>query len=106
MRGWIAAGGVWTVGLVAIIAVPGCDTGGRKDLPNDNQMLDQSAATVIVNPDKFPNITHKCLKTTGFWTTTQGNVWIVYEDPACGGTGQMLVFSNISGRTQSGDPEP
>ena len=94
------------VGVIALLALTACDTGARKDLPQENQKLDSTSATVILMPDKFPNITHKCLETTGFWTTTQGNVWIVYEDPLCGGTEQMLVFSNISGRTQSGDAEP
>jgi hypothetical protein len=94
------------VAACAATILTACDTGGRKDLPDDQQTLDESEAVVIVNPDKFPNITHKCLEQTGFWTTTQGNVWIVYEDRLCGGTGQMLVFSNISGRTQEGSSEP
>jgi hypothetical protein len=94
------------IAATCVAVLTACDTGARKDLPQDNQTLDETEATVILMPDKFPNITHKCLQTTGFWTTTQGNVWIVYEDRLCGGTGQMLVFSNISGRTQEGSSEP
>ena len=90
-----------------MLAVAACDTGARKDLPQDNQTLDETDATVYLFPDKFPNVTHKCGGTTGMWTTTQGNVWIVYEDRLCGGTGQMLVFSNISGsRATEGGSEP
>jgi hypothetical protein len=102
---WYAIAFVAWMGVMIFI-LSGCDTGARKDLPDDQQTIDESEAVVVANPDGFPNVTHKCLQTTGFWTTTQGNVWIVYEDPQCGGTGQMLVFSNISGRTQAGDSEP
>ena len=92
---------VIVVGVVAVLGA--CDTGARKDLSQDDQTLDTSEAVVIVNPDKFPNITHKCLEGTGFWTTTQGNVWIVYNDPLCpGAEGEPLVFSNISGRAPEG----
>lgn len=86
--------------VLSLLVLVACDRGARKDLPNEAQNLDTSEAVVIVNPDKFPNITHKCLEGTGFWTTTQGNVWIVYNDPLCPGSeGEPLVFSNIAGRT-------
>lgn len=94
----------WVGSALVLLTITACDTGARKDLPNDAQILDESKATVVVNPDKFPNIAHKCLESTGFWTTTQGNVWIVYNDPLCPGSeGDPLIFSNIAGRAPTSE---
>ena len=94
---------LFTVLACVVIAIAvatfltGCDRGARKDLPQENQQLDQSDADVIVMPDRFPNITHKCSGTTGFWTTTGGAVWIMFRDPDCGGEGEPFVLDNIPG---------
>src|SRR5687768_11693555 len=72
----------------ALLGSCSCDTGARKDLPQENQKLDSSTATVALFPDKFPNVARKCDGTTGYRTTTDRNVWIVFNDPDCGGTGR------------------
>jgi hypothetical protein len=91
------------VSATALISL-GCDRGARKDLEQDNQMFNTGTAVVYLNPDKFPNITHKCDETTGMWTTTQGNVWIVYNDRNCGGEGPVTIFDNIPGGEQGATP--
>lgn len=87
--------------IAVALFVSSCDTGARKDLPQENQRLVEDEATVYLQPDKFPNIVHRCDETTGMWTTTQGNVWIVYDDPACGATrgeGRApIVLDNVPG---------
>lgn len=87
--------GVVLAALITVLAA--CDRGARKDLPQEQQNLDESEAVVVVNPDKFPNLAHKCLDTTGIWTTTGGAVWIIYRDPKCGGEGEPFVIDNIPG---------
>lgn len=94
------------IGVLAVAGVLfGCDDdrGARKDLPNNNQTLDDSQATVYLFPDKYPNLAHKCDGTTGMWTTTDRGVWIIYDDVLCGGTVGGLVLSNIPGQRQAGD---
>ena len=86
------------LGVLAIA----CDTGASKDLEQENQTLNSGTAQVYLMPDKFPNLTHKCDATTGMWTTTGGNVWIVYRDPLCGGEGEITVFDNIPGSQTAG----
>ena len=85
-------------GLLCILLV-GCDTdrGARKDLPDQQQVLEDSTAQVFLMPDKFPNITHKCEGSTGMWTTTDRSVWIVYQDTMCDGDGTGQVLDNIPG---------
>lgn len=82
-----------------------CDTGARKDLPQENQSLDSSTAQIYLFPDKFPNVAHKCDGDTGLWTTTDRNVWIVYSDPKCGaplGEGrEPIVLDNIPGSSSA-----
>jgi hypothetical protein len=75
----------YVAAAAALIALAGCSDDGdaRADLPVDNQMNDVSAATIAVFPDKFPNIAFKCLKSTGFYTTTDRYVLAVFDDPAC-----------------------
>lgn len=90
---------------LALLALPiaACDTdrGARKDLPVDNQRLDESDAHVYLMPDQFPNIVHRCDSTLGIWTTTDRYVWIVYNDPSCDGTGPMTVLDNIPGSQEA-----
>jgi hypothetical protein len=90
------------VAVTLLVAATACDRGARKDLPQEQQNLDESEAVVVVNPDKFPNAAHKCVDTTGIWTTTGGAVWIVYRDLMCGGEGGMFVIDNIPGASASG----
>ena len=108
-EGWL-----WTavatpvVAVATTLALTACDTGARKDLPQENQQFDESQALVVLNPDKFPNATHKCVAdgAVGIWATTQGNVWIVYNDPLCpGAEGSPLVFDNIPGSQQQSGGE-
>lgn len=65
----------------------GCseDRVGHTDLPEDEQMVDVSNATIVAMPDGYPNIAHKCLDNTGFWTTTDRTVIIIYNDWSCPG---------------------
>jgi hypothetical protein len=81
----------------ALLALVACDRGARKDLPQGSQNLDESTADIILMPDQFPNLAHKCLDTTGMWTVTDNWVWIVYNDRMCGGEGDMVVLDNIPG---------
>lgn len=83
--------------IPALLALGACDTGARKDLPQENQELDSSTAQVYLMPDQFPNIVHKCEGTTGMWVTTGRNVWIVYQDLLCDGNGTGMVLDNIPG---------
>lgn len=83
-----------------LVLLAGCDRGARKDPPQDSQNLVEGDVTVYLQPDKFPNIVHRCDGDTGMWTTTQGNVWVVYADPACGaplGERAPIVLDNIPG---------
>jgi len=89
--------------ILSVIALAACDTGARKDLPNENQNLIQSDVEVYVNPDQFPNLVHRCTNTTGMWSTTDRYVWIVYNDPDCGGTGRVLVLDNVHRTTSGGE---
>lgn len=88
---------VFVIVFAVSIFAASCDTGARKDLPQENQRLDESDADIIVMPDDYPNIAHKCSGTTGTWTTTDNAVWIVYRDPDCGGEGEPFVLDNIPG---------
>jgi len=92
-------------GTVAVAALAACDTGARKDLPDENQKLDHSEAEIQLFPDKFPNTAHKCVGDVGTWTTTDRGVWIVYGDPKCGGSGPTLILTNVPGRTGVNDTE-
>ena len=83
--------------IAAVLALVACDRGARKDLPQSNQNLDESTADIILMPDQFPNFAHKCLGTVGQWTVTADWVWIVYNDPLCGGEGEMIVLDNVPG---------
>lgn len=91
-----------TAATLAVFAMTACDTdrGARKDLPVEQQQLDETDARVYLMPDAFPNIVHKCDGTTGLWTTTDRNVWIVYQDILCDGDGTGQVFDNIPGGAQ------
>lgn len=86
-------------GVAALLLLAACDTdrGARQDLPNSNQDLNNANVSVYLFPDKFPNLTHKCDATTGMWTDTGRDVWIVYNDPMCDGTGDPMVLDNIPG---------
>lgn len=73
--------------FIAALALFGCneDRTGHTDLPEDQQTVDVSGATIIAMPDGFPNVAHKCLETTGFWTTTDRTLILIYNDWACPG---------------------
>jgi len=82
----------------ALLFVAACtDTGAQKDLPQENQELNSATADIYLFPDGFPNIAHKCDGTTGMWTITDRNVWIIYEDLMCDGDGTGMVLDNIPG---------
>ena len=85
--------------VAALLGLTACDRGARRDLPNDSQDRDESDALVGRMPDQFPNVVHKCLpdSTTGIWSLTRDDTWIVYNDPECGGTGTILVLDNVPG---------
>jgi hypothetical protein len=89
----------WAAPALLLVVALGCDTdrGAQKDLPVSRQNLDETDAAVYLFPDGFPNITHKCDGTTGLWTTTDRNVWIMYEDLLCDGDGSGPVLDNIPG---------
>lgn len=93
--------------IVLGIAATACDVdrGARQDLPNSQQtQVTGEDADVWLFPDKFPNVVHRCADDgTGIWTTTDRNVWIVYNDPACPGANREalpLVLDNIPGAAQ------
>jgi hypothetical protein len=92
---------------VALLALSACgDTGGRKDLPDNNQTLDHGTADVALFPDRYPNVAHKCVgtnKTTGIRTTTDRYVWVYYNDPDCGGDGSGPILDNVPGSNASVD---
>jgi hypothetical protein len=97
-RPYMVGAAVCAAALIANIGLlAACDRGARKDLPQEQQNLDESEAIIVLNPDKFPNLAHKCLDTTGIWTTTDRAVWIIYRDPRCGGEGEPFVIDNIPG---------
>ena len=98
MKALISAGVMWVVATLTVVLISCSDHGARKDLPQDNQKLDTTDASIIVMPDQFPNIAHKCQDTTGFWVTTDRLTVIVYNDPACHGEGTVFVISNVPGR--------
>ena len=61
-------------------------------------MYDVSAATVVVNPDGFPNVAHKCVQSTGFWTTTDRTLILIYNDWLCPGSNlekEMVVINGV-----------
>ena len=97
---WILIVGVVIVASSLILLLSSCDDdrGARQDLPNSSQELVMDDVDVYLHPDRFPNVTHRCDDTTGIWTTTDRNVWIVYGDPLCGGSNhQVVVLDNIPG---------
>jgi hypothetical protein len=84
--------------ILLLAACSGDDTDARQDLPASNQMYDVSAATVVVNPDGFPNVSHKCVKSTGFWTTTDRTLILIYNDWLCPGANlekDMVVINGV-----------
>lgn len=93
---WVYFGAAMLV-LGIILWATACDTGARKDLPQKQQEVTEGDAEVILMPDQFPNLVHRCIDTTGIWTTTADWVWIVYNDPKCGGEGDVLVLDNVPG---------
>lgn len=84
--------------IAVVIGIAACgpsDKDARQDLPVNAQHNDLSDASIVVMPDGFPNIAHKCLNTTGFWTTTDRTLIIIYNDRQCGGEGEMVVINGI-----------
>jgi hypothetical protein len=85
---------------LALIALAACgddDEDARQDLPTENQMNDVSTATIVVFPDKFPNVAHKCLDTTGMWTTTDRILILIYNDHTCPGANLEQEMTVING---------
>lgn len=91
--------------LAALAILAGCDRGARRDLPNNSQDLDEGNALIVLMPDRFPNLAHKCVpeSTTGVWTVTNDWMWIVYNDPECGGVGAITVLDNVPGANAASD---
>jgi hypothetical protein len=95
---------VVVVALALGVLFLGCadnDNGARKDLPNENQTIDVSDAVIISMPDGFPNVAHKCLDSTGFWTTTDRITIIVYNDWQCPGSTLEQDMVVINGNPRS-----
>jgi len=85
---------------VAVLAIPlvlaaacGSDPPARDDLPVDHVNIDKSNANVVAMPDRFPNITWKCAGANGLYVTTDRLLYIVVNDPNCGGsrTGSEVI---------------
>jgi hypothetical protein len=100
---WIVLTAMVIVAFSLLLLLASCDDdrGARQDLPNSSQELVMSDVEVYLHPDMFPNVTHRCDDTTGIWTTTDRNVWVVYSDPLCGGTSDVVVLDNIPGGSAS-----
>lgn len=96
---------ILAIAAIGLMALVGCDTdrGANKDLPNQQQELDEGSAQIYLFPDGYPNVAHKCDETTqtGIWTVTDRHVWIYYNDPACGGDGSGPIIDNIPGAKQA-----
>lgn len=90
---------LFALSAVALAVCAGCDRGARTDLPQGSQNLDESSADIILMPDQFPNFAHKCHPDfpVGTWTVTADWVWIVYNDPMCGGEGPITILDNVPG---------
>jgi len=89
-------------GIAACLMLMSCDDNrtGHFDLPENKQTVDVSPAEIISNPDGFPNLAHKCLDTTGFWTTTDRTVIIIYNDHTCAGANLEAEMTVINGVAQ------
>lgn len=89
------------VAAITVLAACDDDRGARKDLPNSQQEFDEDTANVILMPDRFPGMVWRCFgddDTTGYYTTTDRGVWIVYNDPNCGALeGPITVLDNVPG---------
>lgn len=90
---------VTVVAALLGFAACGDDDGARTDLDEDYQTQDTSLGDVVLMPDRFPNLVHKCfgISHTGIWTTTDRWVWIVLNDPDCGGRGRVVIIDNVPG---------
>lgn len=90
--------GLLCVFATVFVACADDDNGARQDLPVENQQYDTSDVQVIVNPDGFPNVAHKCLESTGFWTTTDRTLILIYNDWLCPGATRekdMVVINGV-----------
>ena len=86
---------------VVIIFLAGCapdNKDARQDLPREAQQYDTSDAQIVVNPDGFLDVAHKCLESTGFWTTTDRTLILIYNDWLCPGSTrehEMIVINGV-----------
>jgi len=98
MRFWLGIWGVLVVVLALVVVACDDSSGARQDLPKENQQYDTSDVQVVVNPDGFPNVAHKCLDGTGFWTTTDRTLILIYNDWLCPGATRekdMVVINGV-----------
>lgn len=98
----VAVGVMLTAGLA--LTACGDDDGAVTDLDEDQLQLDDGLATIMLMPDRFPNLAHKCYPEEGVpvgaWAVTDRDVWIVYNDPLCPGYSrerETFVLSNVPG---------
>jgi hypothetical protein len=92
----ICAVAVTVTGLAG--ACGGDDGKARDDLTEEGITNDLSEALVVVNPDGFPNVAHKCVESTGFWTTTDRTLILIYNDWLCPGSTReqdMVVINGV-----------
>ena len=92
--------GLVFLGLLGVLGtLTACDDDGKAetDLSEDLVVLHTAETDVIVNSDGFPNLSHTCWETVGFWTTTDRVAIIVYNDHLCPGASTEQDMTVISG---------
>lgn len=96
----------WVAVIVLVFLVLGTGCSGNEratsDLPESAQKADVGDAEIIVNPDQFPNVAHKCKTfesgiTLGFWTTTDRMLIIIFNDWSCPGSNTEKEMVTING---------
>ena len=100
MKRLIALSAALGLSPLAVFALASCadDKDARQDLPKEQQQYDTSEAQIVVNPDGFPNVAHKCVESTGFWTTTDRTLILIYNDWLCPGSTRekdMVVINGV-----------
>ena len=84
-RFWISLSALWVMGSGLLVACTRDTT--LEDLPNKNQDIVQTNATVYQMPDQFPNITFFCNGPTGVYVNTRqaNSTQLNPNDPKCKG---------------------
>jgi hypothetical protein len=90
------------IALIVLVTLTACATDGKaeEDLPEDQITNHIGATDVIVNADKYPNFSHTCWETVGFWSTTDRVTIIVYNDWLCPGSTREQSMTVLSGNPQ------